>query len=297
MQPQDVEYVVPALTSSLLSILARDFMWTRVLSSTPMLEKEVRGGYAMTVCLSVRLPVPLVVCRNEGAALWAFVCVCALVCCSCLTHAGGVGVGAPLVALLATTARALTHALRRTELAACSRSPRRACNLRRRRRTTVARPLRPLASTLPSPFSCRLATACLTAWRPSLGSWRRAPVQCGVQRAPPLQRRGWPQASLVRGAAGAERMGVAPSRGRWRRRPALPRRWRRSCRRAKPRRTSSGTCSTSCTRERPAGMHITTTMHRAPMPLPAAVPAPTLLALAAAAAQVLGSAVRMRLTR
>jgi hypothetical protein len=33
---------VPTLTSSLLTILARDFMWTRVLSSTPMLDKEVR---------------------------------------------------------------------------------------------------------------------------------------------------------------------------------------------------------------------------------------------------------------
>jgi len=35
-----VSYVVPTLTSSLLTVLARDFMWTRVLSSTPMLEKE-----------------------------------------------------------------------------------------------------------------------------------------------------------------------------------------------------------------------------------------------------------------
>jgi COP9 signalosome complex subunit 5 len=37
----EVEYFVPSASSALLSILARDFMWTRVLSSTPMLEKEV----------------------------------------------------------------------------------------------------------------------------------------------------------------------------------------------------------------------------------------------------------------
>jgi hypothetical protein len=40
--PQSVDYIVPTLTASLLSILARDFMWTRVLSSTPMLDKEAQ---------------------------------------------------------------------------------------------------------------------------------------------------------------------------------------------------------------------------------------------------------------
>ena len=39
---QEVDYIVPTLTASLLSILARDFMWTRLLSCTPMFEKEVR---------------------------------------------------------------------------------------------------------------------------------------------------------------------------------------------------------------------------------------------------------------
>lgn len=40
----EVDYFVPTLGSSLLAILARDFMWTRVLSSNPLLEKEVRAA-------------------------------------------------------------------------------------------------------------------------------------------------------------------------------------------------------------------------------------------------------------
>jgi hypothetical protein len=37
-----VEYFVTGMGAALLDILARDFKWSRVLSSTPMLEKEVR---------------------------------------------------------------------------------------------------------------------------------------------------------------------------------------------------------------------------------------------------------------
>lgn len=39
-----VEYFTSSLGGTLLSILARDYMWSRELSSTPMLDAEVREG-------------------------------------------------------------------------------------------------------------------------------------------------------------------------------------------------------------------------------------------------------------
>lgn len=42
----DVEYFVTGMGAALLDILARDFKWSRVLSSTPMLEKENRDRLA-----------------------------------------------------------------------------------------------------------------------------------------------------------------------------------------------------------------------------------------------------------
>ena len=38
----DVEYFISGLSASLLGVLARDFMWMRTLSATPMLESENR---------------------------------------------------------------------------------------------------------------------------------------------------------------------------------------------------------------------------------------------------------------
>ena len=63
-----VDYFVAGLASSLMGVLARDFMWTRVLSSTPMHEKEVRVvGRASPGAPIFTLPDPVLQSRDRLA--------------------------------------------------------------------------------------------------------------------------------------------------------------------------------------------------------------------------------------